>query len=322
MANILVKYPFNDNSDGLNGFAYTDFDSSVLSNASVTQGSGLSMYSVDTDSWSGSIQVLKTGPGTEVSGATAATALDNDWYVEFTLTANSSMDIRSIEADWSRGGTYGTRGWFVRSSLDGYTSDLYSNQTPHGTAAELQHASFNISGFTGTSMVTFRFYIYTDRTSRYMDFQNVQFNSTADISPVTANFTATPVEGTVPLTVSFTDQSLNDPTSWLWDFGDLTTSTNQNPVHTYQKNKKYTVTLTASDAAGEDTKVVENFINVKAVYPGPKDQRPGADRINPPSFENLRAGNNSRSDAGGSIINNVNKGRGGIVSGEKKDTNI
>jgi len=144
---------------------------------------------------------------------------------------------------------------------------------------------------------------------------------TVDISPV-ADFTATPVEGIVPLTVSFTDQSLNEPTSWLWDFGDLTTSTNQNPVHTYQKNKKYTVTLTASDAAGEDTKVVENFINVKAVYPGPKDQRPGANRITPPSFENLRAGNNSRSDAGGSSINNVNKGRGGIVSGEKKDTNI
>jgi hypothetical protein len=27
--------------------------------------------------------------------------------------------------------------------------------------------------------VTFRFYIYTDATGRYMDFQNVQFNSHA-----------------------------------------------------------------------------------------------------------------------------------------------
>ena len=181
-ASVLVKYPFNNNNDGSNGFAYTTFDSSVLSNASVTPGSGLGQYSVGTDSWSGttSPQVLKTGPGSSIDGADANDAVSNSWYVEFTLTANSSMDIRSIELDWSRGGTTGTRGWFVRSSLDGYTSDLYSNQTPAGTSEGLQHAAFDIGGHTGLSgFVDFRLYIYTSSFGRYMDFQNVQFNSTA-----------------------------------------------------------------------------------------------------------------------------------------------
>jgi hypothetical protein len=90
------------------------------------------------------------------------------------------MDIRSIEADWSCGGTTATRGWFVRSSLDGYASDLFANETPDGTSFGLQHAAFDISGFTRlTSAVTFRFYIYTERAARYMDFRNVQFNSHA-----------------------------------------------------------------------------------------------------------------------------------------------
>ncbi|MGA0173000.1 MAG: hypothetical protein ACO3NL_05030 [Phycisphaerales bacterium] len=179
-AAVLVKYPFDNNADGSSGFAYSTFDSGVLASSTVAAGAGLGQFSVGTDSWSGSVQVLKTGPGTAVSGATAATALANDWYFEFTLTPTSSMDIRSIEADWSRGGTTATRGWFVRSSLDGYASDLFANETPVGTSFGLQHAGFNISGFTGlTSAVTFRFYIYTDATGRYMDFQNVQFNSHA-----------------------------------------------------------------------------------------------------------------------------------------------
>ena len=53
-------------------------------------------------------------------------------------------------------------------------------------------------------------------------------------SPV-ANFTGTPVIGTAPLTVVFTDLSTNVPTAWNWTFGDgdVTNATDQNPVHTY-----------------------------------------------------------------------------------------
>jgi len=183
-AAVLVKYPFDNNADGSSGFAYSTFDSAVLASSTVAAGDGLGQFSVGTDTLNRKVQVLKTGPGTDVSEATAATALANNWDFEFTLSPTSSMDIRSIEADWSRGGTTATRGWFVRSSLDGYASDLYANETPVGTSFGLQHAAFDISGFTGlTSAVTFRFSIYTDRTTRFMDFQNVQFNSHAIAVP-------------------------------------------------------------------------------------------------------------------------------------------
>lgn len=40
----------------------------------------------------------------------------------------------------------------------------------------------------------------------------------------------------------------NSATSWLWDFGDGTTSAEQNPVHVYQEGGYYVATLTATGA--------------------------------------------------------------------------
>ena len=174
-AGVVLKYPFSNSGDGQNGFAPSAFDSSVLASQAVTKGPGLGKFAVETESVL-STQVLKTGPGTSVSNATAADALSNDWYFSIALTPHSTMDISSIEMDWSRGGTVGTRGWFVRSSQDNYTTDLYSNETLNGTAVGLQHVSISLSGFSGIGATDFRVYIYTSTNGRYMDFQNVQFN--------------------------------------------------------------------------------------------------------------------------------------------------
>lgn len=51
------------------------------------------------------------------------------------------------------------------------------------------------------------------------------------------------------LVVQFTDISTGTPTSWLWDFGDSTTSTAQNPSHTYTAGT-YTVKLTVTNTDG------------------------------------------------------------------------
>ena len=53
--------------------------------------------------------------------------------------------------------------------------------------------------------------------------------------------------------VNFTDESLNQPSSWLWDFGDGDTSTEQNPSHTYTSNGMYEVCLTVTNSAGSNT---------------------------------------------------------------------
>jgi PKD repeat protein len=58
--------------------------------------------------------------------------------------------------------------------------------------------------------------------------------------------------GTAPLAVKFTDTSTNSPTSWLWKFGDGTTSTIQNPAYTYTTPGTYTVNVTATNVGGSN----------------------------------------------------------------------
>jgi PKD repeat protein len=83
------------------------------------------------------------------------------------------------------------------------------------------------------------------------------------VSPV-ANFIATPTSGEAPLAVNFTDLSTNAPTAWTWDFGDNATSDQRNPIHTYTAAGTYTVTLTATNAAGSDDEVKTGYITVSS----------------------------------------------------------
>lgn len=68
-----------------------------------------------------------------------------------------------------------------------------------------------------------------------------------------ASFTATPQAGCQPLEVQFNDTSQGNPIGWLWELGDGTVSTLQNPAHFYPEAGIYTVTMTAFNYAGSDT---------------------------------------------------------------------
>jgi len=49
---------------------------------------------------------------------------------------------------------------------------------------------------------------------------------------------------------SFTDVTLNNPTSWFWDFGDGNTATDQNPTNQYASPGQYIVCLIATNVCG------------------------------------------------------------------------
>jgi PKD repeat protein len=84
------------------------------------------------------------------------------------------------------------------------------------------------------------------------------------VGALVASFTGSPTFGTAPLTVTFTDSSTGSPTSWIWDFGDVSSvnATQRNPVHTYVSNGTYTVSLTATNSAGSNTFTRSNYITV------------------------------------------------------------
>lgn len=83
------------------------------------------------------------------------------------------------------------------------------------------------------------------------DSKVVEANISSLLLPATS-FTKNTTGGFAPVTVQFNDTSTN-ATGWSWNFGDGYTTTAQNPVHTYNSEDLYSVTLTASNSAGTST---------------------------------------------------------------------
>ena len=78
------------------------------------------------------------------------------------------------------------------------------------------------------------------------------FAVTGECPPVTAAPTGSPASGTAPFTVSYQAGASGGcpPLSYAWDFGDGTTSTEENPTHEYTKDGTYTTSLTVTDSKG------------------------------------------------------------------------
>jgi len=97
------------------------------------------------------------------------------------------------------------------------------------------------------------------------------------ITPPKADFTFAPAAPEVGDEVQFTDKSTDDGqiVSWRWDFGDGTTSTEQNPKKKYTQPGTFKVKLTVRDNDGAES-TVEKTITVKpsgrpvvGVFPNP-----------------------------------------------------
>jgi PKD repeat protein len=72
------------------------------------------------------------------------------------------------------------------------------------------------------------------------------------------NFSSSqPITGCAPLTISLSDSS--SATSWLWDFGDGNTSTQQSPTHTYNAPGTYAVSLQTQSSGGNCSQLITNF---------------------------------------------------------------
>jgi C1A family cysteine protease len=105
--------------------------------------------------------------------------------------------------------------------------------------------------------------------------------------------------------VQFSDLSANSPTAWLWNFGDGTTSTLQNPSHTYATSGAFSVTLTATNTYGNNAVTKSNLINVNKLA---APTTTGSTRIGP-GIINLSASGSSNTlnwytaATGGTLVN-------------------
>jgi PKD repeat protein len=110
-----------------------------------------------------------------------------------------------------------------------------------------------------------RYFVIKLGTNSTMDVLLDNLSLKEFIAPVEPDFTSYEVEGEAPFRVEFFDLTGGDPQSWLWDFGDGATSTEQDPTHTYTSAGKYTVSLTVTNSEGlAATATKENYITVTA----------------------------------------------------------
>jgi len=130
---------------------------------------------------------------------------------------------------------------------------------------------------TGTYTVTLRVInamgIDFEQKARYITVTDEEVPVVVTNPPVAA-FSADVVSGNAPLEVAFTDESTNTPTSWVWNFGDGTTASEENPVHVYSQPGTYTVSLQVKNADGTDTEMKSGYITVAAAPVPPEPTVP------------------------------------------------
>nr|WP_232308773.1 PKD domain-containing protein [Methanosarcina lacustris] len=165
-------------------------------------------------------------------------------------SGNSPMDVTFAD---SSTGTPTTWSW---NFGDGATSAIQNPKHTYSTAGTYT-VTLTATNAAGSNTVTKSGYIIV--------------GTTAAQTPIAA-FSASPTSGNSPLDVTFTDSSTGTPTAWSWNFGDGTNSAIQNPKHTYSTAGTYTVTLTATNAAGSNTATKTSYIT--AITAGTTAQKP------------------------------------------------
>jgi gliding motility-associated-like protein len=116
----------------------------------------------------------------------------------------------------------------------------------------------------------------------------------------TANFSYSPLSALAGIPIQFTDESVAGSgtiTGWLWNFGDSanSTSTLQNPVHTFDTLGSFTVTLTVTQSDGCTVTVSKTYEGQPEVVVPPNIFTPNGDHLNDYfSFKNLEFFPNSK----------------------------
>lgn len=118
------------------------------------------------------------------------------------------------------------------------------------------HDSLFFSDLQSESMIGF----YT-----YTSFMNDVQLDYLKFDELYADFLADQTYGTAPLTVNFTNTSVNMSPNCIWNFGDGATSTELNPSHVYTEKGFYTVSLQSEYDTLQDSEVKQNYIHVGSV---------------------------------------------------------
>lgn len=136
----------------------------------------------------------------------------------------------------------------------------FTGGTPTSSTAQNPSIVYNTPGTYAVSLTA------TNSAGSDTETKNGYITVLANTNPPVADFSASATTVVVGSTVTFTDLSINSPTSWAWTFAGGTpgTATTQNPAVQYNTIGTYQVALTATNAYGSDTETKTAYITVTA----------------------------------------------------------
>ena len=205
------------------------------------------------------------GSGSALKNPTHFYAENGNYTVSLTVIGPNGIDTE-------------TKTDLIRAGSGGMTVDFASNKTSGPPPLDVSFTDLSSGGVTnwtwnfgdgGTATVKNPVHRYTSvgkytvtltaggpsgsQTRTKQDYITV-----GSASGLVANFSAQGSTGDAPLTVTYTDLSTGNITSWAWVFGDGGTSAQRNPVHTYQQPGNYSVGLTIRAAGGATANVMKD----------------------------------------------------------------
>jgi PKD repeat protein len=194
-------------------------------------------------------------PGVYTVSLTAGNALGEDTATKLDYITAAVAPVADFVADPTEGGVPLTVDFADLSTNDPTSWSWDFGDGGASTEANPSHQYTNMGRFTVALTVANAAGEDTETKTDYIYVTDLP----------AADFSGSPTSGPLPLTVNFTDLSTNSPTAWEWDFGDDGTATTQNPSHEYALPGIYTVSLMASNVAGDDTETKVGYITAGSV---------------------------------------------------------
>ncbi len=221
--------------------SYSNYNN-ISGNTANKTSRGIHLDSSDGNTLSGN-----TVASNSVSGLFMCAGSDRNLVFNNYLNNTINADINNTKNTWNTTRTAGTNiigGSYVAGNFWA---------TPAGTGFSQTAQDANGDGIADS--------VYTGKD--FVDYLPLVFTSTPQqpILPVT-NFNSNVTSGNAPLAIQFTDTS-QYATGWKWDFENdgIVDSSVQNPVHVYTAAGTYTVSLTASNANGMNSKFMTITVN-------------------------------------------------------------
>ncbi len=272
-AAVFAQYTFPTNQGPPAGNINPTISGTGLTVSPITNGA-TNTYEVSSNGY-GSSPELRVGPqSTTLPGAVTANS-----YVQFTLTPDggNQLNLTNLTLNAARGGGETPRGWGLRSSLDGYASNISGpndipTQRPTWTGYNIDLSGAQFQGL--TAAITFRVYFYSPATGSTVEMDDITVNGTVtttggatcsdsiqnqgetgvDCGGPCAPCGATTVLNQCEMDGDFctywtpSDNGTNTP--WTFD-ADITTSNNVGPSGPYS-GSQYVYTEASTPSAGDE----------------------------------------------------------------------